>query len=303
MRFPVTKSLRAHLAGVRLAAGAGTYAWAALGLIVAAELLLLLVGPRVGLAAHLALATLLLLVRVLAHAEPVGRLALALALLPLVRIMSLGLPRSELPQLVWTLLVVLPLALAAWQVVRQLGLSREALGLRWGYLPVQLAFGAAGLPLGLAEHRVLRPAPVELAGDPALVVATVLTLLVAPALLEELVFRGLLQRLAWQALGLQGLLLAALLFGAMHIGFRSPNYVLFTCSVGYIFAYVAQRGGSLLGVSLAHGLASCAALLIAPALGSPELAPLAPLLPWLAAAGAVAASAAIARLALGGSPG
>jgi hypothetical protein len=99
-----------------------------------------------------------------------------------------------------------------------------------------------------------------------------------------------------QALGLSGIVIISLLFGAMHIGYRSPLAVVFACVVGYSFAYIVRRSGSLLGVSLAHGLANCTMLMLIPLLGN-QAAPLLALFPWIAAACAVPALGGVCWLA------
>lgn len=273
------------------------FAWAALGLLGGAELLTTIVGPQLGFAAFLALLILFVAYRVVGRDEALSRLALGLALLPLVRIVSLGLPLARLPQLLWYPAIAVPLFLAAWQVIRQLGLPARDLGFVTGRLPLQLAIAAGGVSLGLVEYQIMRPPPLEVSGGQVGYVVAALSLIIATGLLEELIFRGILQQLAWQALGLGGIVVSSLLFGAMHIGYGSPIAVVFACVSGYLFAYVVRRGGSLLGVSLAHGLANCTMLLLIPLLSSQAAGPLLALVPWIAAACAAPALGAIFWLA------
>jgi hypothetical protein len=83
-------------------------------------------------------------------------------------------------------------------------------------------------------------------------------------LLEEMIFRGLLQRSAGDALRRMGVVYVALLFAVLHIGYQSLADFCFVLLVGLFFGWVVQRTRSLLGVTLSHGLTNITLFLIMP---------------------------------------
>ncbi len=134
---------------------------------------------------------------------------------------------------------------------------------------LQIAIGLSGLAFGALEYVILRPQALA----PALAWANVwwpaLVLLVCTGLLEEMIFRGLLQRTAETVLPRWGLVYVALLFAVLHIGYRSLVDVLFVLVVGLFFGRIVQRTRSLVGVTLAHGLTNIMLFLIMPFLAGP----------------------------------
>jgi hypothetical protein len=83
--------------------------------------------------------------------------------------------------------------------------------------------------------------------------------LLASGILEELIFRGLLQSTVLAAFGRWGLLYGAMLFAGLHVGYLSWQHLLFALVLGLFFAYAAYHSASLLGVALAHAIANVVA--------------------------------------------
>jgi membrane protease YdiL (CAAX protease family) len=133
-----------------------------------------------------------------------------------------------------------------------------------GHLPLQFGIGLLGLPLGLVDYLILRPAPLLAESSWQAVLGAALILLVSTAFLEEVIFRGLLQTSAGTVLGRWGPLYVSAVAAALHIGHLSVLHVgmVFFISVG--FAWLVARTASLLGVTLAHGLMNIALYLALP---------------------------------------
>jgi hypothetical protein len=90
-------------------------------------------------------------------------------------------------------------------------------------------------------------------------------LLIFTGFIEELLFRGLIQKAAIDLLGARGgILLVSLVFGVFHFGWGSPLDVAYVGLVGLFFGWVVWRTGSILGVTLAHGLANIMWLIVLP---------------------------------------
>ncbi len=244
-------------------------AWGYLVLLMAAELVTNLGDPRWGLALYAVLLIALLIHTTLRWEHPVHRLLLSLTLVPLIRLLSLSLPLTRFPQIDWYLFTSLPLFVMAFMVMRSLGLTGRAVGLTRRGLPVQVAIGLTGLALGYAEYLILSPQPlIQELGWPQ-VWLPALILLVSTGLLEELLFRGILQRTALDALGAGGLAYVAALFAILHVGHRSELDIAFVFGVGIFFGWAVVKTGSILGVTLSHGLTNIMLFLVIPLLAGP----------------------------------
>ena len=114
-----------------------------LGAIVAAEVITVFLQPLGGIITHVAILV-TVIIRSARTADKLQRqLVLSLALVPLVRVISLSMPLTNIPQLWWYPIMYGPLLVAAIVVMRVLGFSREDVG---------LSFGARSLPLQIAPR-------------------------------------------------------------------------------------------------------------------------------------------------------
>jgi membrane protease YdiL (CAAX protease family) len=206
-------------------------------------------------------------VRSLAPSHPLPRALPALALLPLLRILSVTMPVRVLPQISWYALIGVPLLLGVVLTARVLDLPASRVGLRvQGWWPGQALIALSGLPLAVIAFALLKAEPLiaktNVSVGPVLVDALILLIFVG--FTEELVFRGVLQQVAVDVFGRAGLLWSSALFACMSLGSLSPRYVLFMLLVGLFFAWCVDRTGSLWGVAVAHGFLVIGMLLVIP---------------------------------------
>lgn len=232
--------------------------------IAAAELLVALVSPLTGILLHIGVLVSLLVHGSLATDQPSSRFLLSLSLAPLIRLLSLSMPLSPFAPIYWYFIISIPLALALVIALRRLGLKPGEIGLNFRNLPLQLPIALAGLVLGGVEYLILKPQPLASSlslGDLAL---PALILFFSTGLVEEVTFRGVMQRLVADVFPRWGLVYVSLVFAALHIGYRSVADLLFVLAAGLFFAYGVKRTGSLIGVSLAHGLTNVVLYLVLP---------------------------------------
>lgn len=276
-------------------------------LLAAAELLVAGGRPLAGLLLHAALVLVLVYHSALGTPERGRNLALALLLVPLLRIVALALPPAG------SLLLSYALAgggilVAAVLVIRALRLRPREVGLTTGELWMQLMVMGCGVALGYTGAVLLRPElPAGLASWQALA-ALALALLVFAGFAEELIFRGLLQTVSGPLLGRWGPLYVAIVFATVQLGFGSPLYALLAFIVGLVFAGVVRLSGSIVGVALAHGVASIVMLLVMPSVRANPSSLLATALLLAMIIGGVCAALAVillvlARFALGAPTG
>jgi uncharacterized protein len=207
------------------------------------------------------------LVLVLANLAAAGEAQLfgVLALVPLARLLSFTMPFGDVPRLYWPALVGAPLLPALALAARGYGFSLSSLGLRRGGLAAQLAIAATGVPLGIAGYAILRPPPVVARLDWSHLLFGSLTLLVFAAFVEELLFRGLLQRGAVGTFGAVGVVFVNVLFAVTAIGSLSAGYAVFAGLEGGWFSVAVSRSRCLWGVIGAHALAAVGLVLVWPA--------------------------------------
>lgn len=273
--------------------------WGYLLLVTVAELVTSLISAQAGQVILVLLLGGLLVHGALGPRGASSRLALGLTLAPLIRILSISLPLRNLPQLAWYPLVAIPLLAATWLVIRQLSIGRAELGLRPGGLPLQLGLVSLGVLLGAGEYFILAPRPQFLEPTALALGLAALNLLIFTGFSEELIFRGVLQTLSAPALGRWSLVYVSLLFGVLHIGYLSVLDVVFVAGVGLLFAYLVRWTGSLLGVTLIHGLTNTMLFLVMPQImADPALQES----PWVLAVLAVATAAAVVSLACAAGP-
>ncbi|NTW04256.1 MAG: CPBP family intramembrane metalloprotease [Oscillochloris sp.] len=254
-------------------------------LIALVELSIMVISPQAGLLACGALLVMLIIHHAFALRKADQQLSLALLLVPLIRTFSLALPLQYFPQKYWYGLIALPMLVACGLVFRHLHLPRRELGLRSGNLLLQGMIAMGGFGIGGVAYAMLQPAP--LSGGLALSTLLLPVLVIAcGSLTEELIFRGAIQVTAQRALGNWAMLYGALVFALLQLGYRSPAYVLLSFGTGLFFAYAVRLSGSMLGVVLAHCLASITLFFMMPALVA---SPLARLLPWAIGGGVLLA--------------
>ncbi len=232
--------------------------------IALAELLTSFAPPRMGLVAH----ALVLLVMLIHAARVEGKkeqaFLVSLAFAPLIRVVSLSLPLADLPLLYWYPITSIPLFAAALVAAPTLGYAWPDLGLnlrRWG---LQLVISLTGIVFGVLEYWILRPEPLVATFTWQALVWPSLILLISTGLLEEVIFRGLLQRASIDLLGLRGIGYVAIIFAVLHFGYQSFLDILFVAAVGLFFGWIAYRTRSLLGVTLSHGLTNIVLFLVMP---------------------------------------
>ncbi len=229
-----------------------------------AEIFTNLIEPRIGLVLHAVLLVTMLLHSSICSKRLQQRFLLTFALAPLIRLISLSMPLPDFPYVYWYALVGAPLFLAAFVVIRSGHLSRQMLGLNLRRFPAQLLIGITGFIFGAVEYFILHPAPLISAIKIEQMLLPALILLIFTGFLEELIFRGMLQYTALRSIGRFGLVFVAMVFATLHIGYRSILDLIFVFAVALFFGWAAQRTGSILGVTLSHGLTNIALFMLVP---------------------------------------
>jgi len=234
--------------------------------ITSAELLTVYLQPLVGVVCHGVILVALLVQSAFAPDVPQRNLLVGLALVPLIRIVSLSLPLVQVPQMYWYPIIYAPLLAATVAVMWVVGLKPSDVGLVRHDWRFQILLGVAtGLVYGGLEYMILKPEPLIAGFTLQQIWLPAVILLAATGFVEELMFRGVLQRLAEPAMGSWGgMIYVSLIFAILHVGFFSLLDVIFVLFVALFFAYAVKRTGSLVGVTLSHGIANTLLYLVMP---------------------------------------
>ena len=243
------------------------------------EVLTTRANPMIGLGLHGLMLLMLIVQGAVSRRRVAQRFYLSLALVPLIRLISLSLPLSDYPFIYWYMLIGAPLFLAAFFTARMAGVNIDRLLFNRNRLWLQGLVALSGVLLGYVEYLILRPQPLVAEFSFRSVWQPALILLIFTGLLEEVIFRGLLQPTAREAIGSWGLVYAALLFAVMHLGYQSLTDFLFVLAVALFFGLVVLRTSSILGVTLAHGLTNIGLFLVFPFLAAASPLPLPDWLP------------------------
>lgn len=237
-------------------------------LIALAEIVTSFVDPAYGLSFHaFILISLLALSSWKSLESPLSRLFMSLSLAPLIRIISLSLPLAYFPRYAWYLLAGVAVLLATVTLMRVLGLSFRDVGVTFNKPFVQLAVGVCGVPLGVIEYFILRPEPLGSGLGLVDLVFLGLALVFFTGFVEELVFRGVMQGSAVASLGWKaGVFGVGLVFAFLHVGWLSIFDFVFVFLIGLAFGFVVFKTGSIIGVSLSHGLTNVLLFLVLPSI-------------------------------------
>ena len=254
-------NLTDHLAATKDHSFLWLYA-AAIGI---AEVVTAYYSPMHGIICHA-----LLLVALLVHAsrtykQEINRMYLAMALAPLIRIMSLAMPLTGVPPIYWYLVISLPLFAAGVSVMRQARFKPREVNMTAGILPYQLLVALVGIPLGYIEYLILRPEPLAAALTLQLIWFPALVMLISTGFLEEFIFRGVMFRAAQKTMGgYYSIFYISIIFMLLHVTHRSPLDLAFVFGVALLFSVVVGLSRSILGVSIAHGLTNIGLYLVWP---------------------------------------
>ncbi|MBS7652829.1 CPBP family intramembrane metalloprotease [Candidatus Bathyarchaeota archaeon] len=173
----------------------------------------------------------------------------------------LGLPLF-LP-IIYTLILM---GLVLYMSIRRVSARDVRLTLGRHGLASQLGLGLIfGLIIGFIEYLLLRP-PLVLkgAGVFQMLAYILIVLVLMVGVVEEMLFRGLLQGSLervlphWQAIGV-----ASMIFGLMHVGWMNPLEVLLAYGAGVVFGCLAVSTESLIAPIAAHGIGNLVLYLIA----------------------------------------
>jgi membrane protease YdiL (CAAX protease family) len=242
-------------------------------LILLAEVLATLVAPLIGIPIHALTLIAIFINSALELNQRRRRFILALSLAPLIRILDMSIPKDVIlsvieneAQMIWVAYSVVGFLLfvSAFVTIRITNLDPKRVGFSFGKLHHQVGFGLVGIPLGFIEYLILKPAPQVASFSIHDIWLPIVVITLFTGVLEEVIFRGILQQVAIANYGRFGFTFVSLVFAVLHLGYQSVLDVFFVFFVAMIFSWYVNKTNSLLGVSIAHSITNIGLLIIFP---------------------------------------
>jgi membrane protease YdiL (CAAX protease family) len=194
----------------------------------------------------------------------------ALALLALARLVAAGMPISDVSEPAAQLMVAVPVGYAALRFAPLAGLSvrlfspSSVLGRRERVL-TDTGVVLAGAGLGLLAYELDAPALATAESSSGRIAAAALAVTVT-VVVEELVFRGVVQSALQRIAGRLGAVAATALFACAYLGGGPAAVVLTIAAAGAVFAYGFARSGNLYGAIAGHFALALGAFVVWPVL-------------------------------------
>jgi membrane protease YdiL (CAAX protease family) len=173
-------------------------------------------------------------------------------------------PLYPFPQIYWYLITSIPLFVGIILITRILKYNPKEIGINIKGLFIQILIGTTGLIFGYIEYKILHPKPlIENINFSSFLIPS-LILLFSTGFVEEIVFRGVMQKAFYDVMGKYGILAVCIVFASLHIGHLSFIDVIFVFGVSIFFSIVVLKTRSILGVTLSHGITNITLYLIYP---------------------------------------
>lgn len=238
--------------------------------IAAVELQTVWLQPKTGTLYHGLLVMILLHHYLLARDDPDRRKLLLLAVIPLLRLISMAMPVGLISPLYRYPMVGIPVILSIGAVLRETAVPWSQIGLRWPRIRKSdqiwenILIAMTGIPLGLMGFYFADPIPLVTEFHWGEVVAAILVVILYIAILEEVVFRGMLLHVLYNTFGQIGILLATILYTLLFASYHSIEGIILMGFASLLYSWHVMESRSILAATISHTLMIMGMLIIWP---------------------------------------
>jgi membrane protease YdiL (CAAX protease family) len=179
----------------------------------------------------------------------------AFILLPILRLVNLSMPIFFEANLYSFVFIYVPMAIPATIISVHQEIPGEKKADLLKKMKIYLPFSIlAGLIFAEMEYLLIQTSPLIPDLSPLNLLQLTIIMIFVVGLIEEFVFRGVIQTRLEEFLGpAGGILLASLLFGIMHSSYGTPYEMIYTFLAGGTLGYLFYRTKSLSLVVMIHG--------------------------------------------------
>jgi membrane protease YdiL (CAAX protease family) len=238
--------------------------WGLGACLVAAEAVTLAAGAAAGVLAQAVVLAAMGGLSIRLGAGAAQRLTLSIALVPLVRIVSLAVPAAIIPIAYWYLEIGLAGLEGILLVMRRLELTPRDVGLRRAPVAEVASVAVIGAMLGVPAYLIAGPLDLGHGGGLIGLAVASAVVVVFVGCFEELLFRGLIQSAGTALFSRGGVVISVAVTALMYSASLNPRYVVFAALVATFFGVVARRSGSIAAPVAGHAALALMQLVVLP---------------------------------------
>jgi membrane protease YdiL (CAAX protease family) len=238
-------------------------------IIIIAEILLYLKQPYYSILLHVMTVIGLALSTSSLKSNTVKKAFQALMLLPILRLLNMSMPVFYDIMLYSLVFIYAPMFISLYLIIKHQMFTKKQLGIRFKMFGLYAILGLVlGIALAEGEYRIITTEYMIPDLSIVNIIGLSIVMIFFVALIEELIFRSILQTRLEESFGmLPGLIVTSILFGIMHSGYGNPYEILLTAGVGLLLGYLFQRTRNLPFIVMTHGFTNIFLFGIIPHLG------------------------------------
>ncbi len=238
--------------------------------IAAVELQTVWLQPKTGTLYHGFLVMILLHHYLLAKDDPNRNKILLLAAIPLLRMLSMAMPVGLIQPLYRYPMVGIPVLVSVGIILKETNVPWSQIGLQWPQIRKSeqiwenVLIAMSGLPLGLMGYYFADPIPLLTTFSLGAVIASTLVIIFYVAILEEVVFRGMVLTTLQNTFGQMGILIATVLYTLMFASYQSFEGIILMGFSSLLYSWHVLESRSVLAATISHTLMIVGMLVVWP---------------------------------------
>ena len=238
--------------------------------IAAVELQTVWLQPKTGTLYHGLLVMFMLHHYLLARDDPNRNKILLLAAIPLLRMLSMAMPVGLIQPLYRYPMVGIPVLVSIGIILKETNVPWSQIGLQWPQIQrsdqiwENVLIAMSGLPLGLMGYYFADPIPLLTTFSWGAVIASTLVIIFYIAILEEVVFRGMVLTTLQNTFGQMGILIATVLYTLMFASYHSIEGIILMGFSSLLYSWHVLESRSILAATISHTLMIVGMLIVWP---------------------------------------
>jgi len=195
---------------------------------------------------------------------------LLLAIVPLLRIISLGMPVGLVDPLYRYPMVGMPIFLATGLILKESNIPWSSFALQWPRIRKRddiwenILIALSGIPLGLMGYYFADPIPLVTQFNWPQVIASILGVFIYIALLEEIIFRGIILHTLQSTYGQVGIVISTVVYTVLFTSYHSIEGIVLMGLASLLYSWHVLESRSILAATISHTLMVVGMLIVWP---------------------------------------